>query len=250
MRMIDTRLAACAPGGTATGVSRLIGWTAGLTLFLLTAHAPATQVTLTWDAPSSATVDGYRLYYGVQSNIYSASLDVGIATAYTVTGLTSGQTYYFTVTAYDIITGVESAFADELSTTLPPSAGSASRSVITLEAESMALMGYVWESNADASGGAVISRHGPVGSPPGVALAAFPGPVGTYEITVSYFDENDGQSTLALTVNGQVVDAWVAQADLPSSSPDAVTLTYRVVTTRDGPCPWRYHYPGRQRAVE
>jgi hypothetical protein len=34
-----------------------------------------------------------------------------------------------------------------------------------------------------------------------------------------------------LAHNRQVIDTWVAQADLPSGGPGAVTLTYRAVTT-------------------
>ena len=95
----------------------------------------------------------------------------------------------------------------------------------------MDLTGYRVESNADASGGALISRLEAVHLLAGVATVAFPGPAGTYEIIVSYFDESDGQSTLALTVNGAVMDTWIADADLPSGSPDAVTLAYRVGAT-------------------
>jgi hypothetical protein len=72
-----------------------------------------------------------------------------------------------------------------------------------------------------------ISRY----SAAGVATAAFPGAAGTYDIIVAYFDEQDGQSTLAVTVNGEVVDTWLAGAGFPDSGPSAVTLTYRVVAT-------------------
>ena len=46
-------------------------------------------------------------------------VDVGDQVTYTLTGLNSGQTYFFAVTAYDL-TGIdESPFSNEISTTVP-----------------------------------------------------------------------------------------------------------------------------------
>jgi hypothetical protein len=53
------------------------------------------------------------------SGIYTARLDVGTATTYTIIGLASGQTYYFVLTAYDRTDNVESSFSNEVSLTLP-----------------------------------------------------------------------------------------------------------------------------------
>jgi hypothetical protein len=92
------------------------GWVVGLVL-LLTSYTAAVQVTLAWDA-SVSMVDGYWLYYGPASGIYTARIDVGTATTYTITGLASGQTYYFVTTAYDRTDNVESPFSNEVSLTL------------------------------------------------------------------------------------------------------------------------------------
>lgn len=94
----------------------------GLPLVLLTSSAMAAQVTLAWDV-SVSMVDGYWLYYGSASGIYTTRIDVGPVTTYTVTGLTSGQAYYFAVTAYDRTDGRESGPSNEVSTTLPLSGG-------------------------------------------------------------------------------------------------------------------------------
>ena len=94
----------------------------GLPLVLLTSSAMAAPVTLAWDA-SVSMVDGYWLYYGLASGTYTARIDVGPVTTYTLTGLTSGQTYYFAVTAYDRTDGRESGPSNEVSTTLPPRGG-------------------------------------------------------------------------------------------------------------------------------
>ena len=96
------------------------GWV--VLMLLLTSYNAAAQVTLAWDA-SVSMVDGYWLYYGLASGTYTARIDVGPETTYTLTGLTSGQTYYFAVTAYDRTDGRESGPSNEVSTTLPPSGG-------------------------------------------------------------------------------------------------------------------------------
>jgi hypothetical protein len=68
------------------------------------ANGPSPAV-LTWD-PVSDPNARYRVYYGTTSGTYlqpaRAGLDAAAATTYTVTNLTSGTTYYFAVTAYDL----------------------------------------------------------------------------------------------------------------------------------------------------
>jgi hypothetical protein len=87
-------------------------------VLLLMPYTAAAQVTLAWDA-SVSMVDGYWLYYGPASGSYTARIDVGTATTYTITGLASSQTYYFAVTAYDRTDDVESSFSNEVGLTLP-----------------------------------------------------------------------------------------------------------------------------------
>jgi hypothetical protein len=124
MQMLDVCLASGSPHYSAHGAARLTAWTFRLMLVLLTTNPLATQVTLAWSPSPSAGVDGHllyygTLYYGTQSGAYTVSLDVGPVTTTTVTGLSSGQTYYFAVTAYNRTDGIESAVSNEVSTTLP-----------------------------------------------------------------------------------------------------------------------------------
>ncbi len=69
---------------------------------------------LAWDANNEADLAGYRVYVGLASGAYSTSIDVGTVTSYTLTGLATGTTYYFAVTAYDT-SGNESAPSNEVS---------------------------------------------------------------------------------------------------------------------------------------
>ena len=57
------------------------------------------QLTVTWNA-NQEPVDGYKIYWGLQSRNYTNSVDVGKTTSYTITGLINGTTYYVSVTAY------------------------------------------------------------------------------------------------------------------------------------------------------
>ena len=104
----------------------------------------------------------------------------------------------------------------------------------TYEAERMALKGgYAVEANSAASGGQLIRRLDS-GGYAATASTEYTGAAGTYEITVSYFDESDGVSSLAFLVNGEILDQWLAEEDPVCSdcdSPGASTLRTRVVVT-------------------
>ena len=83
----------------------------------------------------------------------------------------------------------------------------------TYEAEKMALKGgYAVEDNAAASGGQLIRRLAS-GGYAATASTEYTGVAGTYEVTVSYFDESDGVSSLAFLVNGEILDQWLAEED-------------------------------------
>ena len=91
----------------------------GLLLLAFSANAHAGQVTLAWDANTDPELGGYKLYYGQTSGNYSANVNVGNQTSYTLTALTAGQTYYFAVKAYDRLGQNESAFSNAVQATIP-----------------------------------------------------------------------------------------------------------------------------------
>src|SRR5712671_658590 len=75
-----------------------------LALVLAPSLAFAGQVTLAWDANTEPDLGGYKVYYGNAGGTYTANIDVGNVTTYSVTGLQDGLLYFFAVTAYGTTT--------------------------------------------------------------------------------------------------------------------------------------------------
>ena len=82
---------------------------------------PSNTATLAWDAVTHPDLGGYRVYFGTASGTYFQAagngVDVGNATTYTVTGLSSGTRYHFAVKAYS--SNTESAFSNEVFKDIP-----------------------------------------------------------------------------------------------------------------------------------
>lgn len=78
------------------------------------------SINLAWEASSDSEVVGHMLYYGTRSGSYDHSVDVGptpgtgMTIFYALEGLSKGQTYYLSVTAYDGYRN-ESDFSNEVS---------------------------------------------------------------------------------------------------------------------------------------
>ena len=81
-------------------------------LFPVTA-LQAAEVTLAWDQNPEPSVQGYRVYYGTTSGVYTDVVDAGSRTDCVISGLDPGVTYYFACTAYSA-TGDESNFSGEI----------------------------------------------------------------------------------------------------------------------------------------
>jgi hypothetical protein len=75
-------------------------------------------VVLGWDPPTNSTVAGYKLYFGSSSGNYTITQDVGTNTVATVSNLSLGSNYFFTVTSYTA-SGMQSPPANELEVSVP-----------------------------------------------------------------------------------------------------------------------------------
>ena len=82
--------------------------------------------TLSWTAPTTNTdgsilndLAGYHIHYGTSASALTQTIDVsgGGTTSYVVTGLPSGYTYYFSISAYSSA-GTESANTSVVSKTI------------------------------------------------------------------------------------------------------------------------------------
>jgi fibronectin type 3 domain-containing protein len=95
---------------TGSGVTRTVGVS-------LTLNSPATSsATLTWNANTEPDLASYRIYRSTTPGVYGAALatvPAGTVT-YMATGLQTGTTYYFTITAVDTA-GNESTRSNEVS---------------------------------------------------------------------------------------------------------------------------------------
>jgi alpha-glucuronidase len=97
------------------------------------------------------------------------------------------------------------------------------------EAESMQLDGYEpqnvtpWET---ASGGQCVASVAQ--GVKGTVSFKYDGEPGWFDLSVNYYDENDGASQFQLLVAGEVVDQWVADDALPGSEPNGDTSTRHV----------------------
>ena len=88
---------------------------------------------------------------------------------------------------------------------------------IRIEAESMNRSVYRLESNSafNASNGTVVSLNGGgSNTETGTISTVFNGASGTYDISVTYLDENDGASNYSLTVGNSAPYTWIGD-DLP-----------------------------------
>jgi hypothetical protein len=85
---------------------------AGL-FFFLPPIAFSAQVSLAWDSAMDADVAGYKVYYGTFPLNYQFKQDAGNNTTITVSNLQDRTSYYFAVTAYDLL-GNESGYSSEI----------------------------------------------------------------------------------------------------------------------------------------
>lgn len=189
--------------------------------------AYAGQVNLAWDANTQSTLGGYKLYYGTTSGSYSANIDIGNKTSYTVPNLTDGTQYFFAVKAYDTAKATESGFSNEVSSVVggvPVAAFSAS------PASGTAVAGQV-VTFTDKSTGNITSRswdfgNGQTGS--GQTASTNYNSAGTYTVKLTATGPNGSNtSTQSYSVKAASTTAPVANFIAnPTSGTAPLSVTF------------------------
>ncbi|MDA7422406.1 hypothetical protein, partial [Tritonibacter multivorans] len=124
---------------------------------------------------------------------------------------------------------------------------------VRVEVEDMLLTNFVTRNSGNASAGAYAQAGG---SGEQRAAYTFTDAAGSYDITIGHFDENDGQSTMSLLVNGALAGSFIWDQDAgdalanPSSFatytisgvPLAAGDLVELVGTKDGGEPLRTDY--------
>ncbi len=118
---------------------------------------------------------------------------------------------------------------------IPDAQGRAGHFPNRIEAESMKLEGYQvvdvtpWET---ASGGkaAECTSLAPSSAQRCTASFRYNGAAGWRDLSVEYFDQNNGASRFRVYVGARLVDEWIADDHLPSRKPDGSSSTRRRIT--------------------
>lgn len=80
-------------------------YTVPATLIISPATQPPPSTTssaaLAWNAVTSTPLSGYKVYVGEAPRLYTRTITLGTVTSTTVSSLTRGRTYYFSVAAYN-----------------------------------------------------------------------------------------------------------------------------------------------------
>ena len=101
---------------------------------------------------------------------------------------------------------------------------------LRIEAEDMLSTHYRLESSQSASGNSLISLKD-AEHESGKAALEFTEVAGFYDVAIAYFDENDGEASLEVTLDGVSLDAWQLDQNLGSGSTSPANLVHRTVAT-------------------
>jgi len=170
---------------------------------LVAASRASSTVSVSWNADTDPTVAGYMVYAGTANGVYTQQTDVGNVTTASIGGLTSGNAYYFVVTAYNAF-HVQSAPSNSVSAQTP----ALSFSGLSNDAAFNAGGPITLSASASESGGNILvvnfydgSKF--LGSGGGVPYSVTwnGASLGTHVITAVTYDVNGDSSTNQITVN-------------------------------------------------
>ncbi|HLH54538.1 MAG TPA: immunoglobulin domain-containing protein [Verrucomicrobiae bacterium] len=204
---------------------------------------------LEWNPSPDPTVVGYYAYYGSSSGTYTNRTDAGPATNAPVTGLLSGATYFFAVTAYDS-SGLESLPSAEVSYTVPAQTNTAQAPSITIQpvsetnvagssasfqvvASGSAPLTYQWQFNGSAVAGATDTTFSLTNVQPSQA--------GAYWVVVS---NTAGSITSAVAQLTVLVAPSITVQPADQSVLAGSSATFQVSATGTAPLAYQWLYNG------
>jgi YHS domain-containing protein len=215
-----------------------------LALFWISAAAAAGgSITLAWDPdPDAVNVQGYMVFYGTNSAQPELSVDAGAVTAVTITNLNPGQTYYFSVAAYDTndVIGPPSA---ELSYSVPGDSTSVPGNVTLLPGAAPGSATLAWNPVPDPTVAGYLVYYGTMSGMPAFSVDAGAAasvtitnlsPGQTYYFSVAAYDTNDmiGPSSgeLSYVVPGSGYFPPGSVAVTPGVVPGSAILAWNTVS--------------------
>ncbi|MCW1886467.1 Ig-like domain-containing protein [Luteolibacter flavescens] len=197
--------------------------------------AGSNTVSLAWDRNPEADIAGYRLQYGTTPGSYTSSMDAGVTTSATATGLHQGTTYYFTVVAYNAA-GQTSAPSSEVTYTVPglpntaPSAGSFSLSLVEDGQASVTLSGT--DAEGDTLSYAIVagpSKGTLSGTAPNLTYRPAANANGsdsfTYRVSDGALDSGIATVSIEITPVNDPPVAGAKSLTVPEDGQVAITLT-------------------------
>lgn len=223
-----------------------------ITLILAAVRLPAVQppssVNLIWDPSPSPTIVGYDVEYGTSSGNYTSVQDAGDNTNATVSSLSPGVTYYFTVVGYTADSEVtppsnELIYTAPGGTNQPPAVEAGPNQIIVLPATAN-LQGSVSDDGLPNPPGMVTTLWSVVSGPGQVVFedatapattAAFPAP-GIYVLQLSASDgqlasSNDIMITVGASSVTNTALAFEAESGTLTTPMTAKTNTSGTSTT-------------------
>jgi hypothetical protein len=176
----------------------------------------------------------------VTSGIYTQQVDVGNMTSATISGLTSGRTYYFAVSAYDTST-VESAFSNEVSFTIGSTSSSVA-SVTTGESSGTSSSSSISATNSQSSGPTATGNSATAtGSPSfGLLSSRLHVGIGSNVGMEGFFISGSARKTVVARVLGPSLTRYGLKGVLTNPMLEIHDARGNIIASNDG---WRLAQP-------
>jgi PKD domain/Purple acid Phosphatase, N-terminal domain/Fibronectin type III domain len=227
-------------------------WTVRLLLALAiggAGFAEAGTISVAWDALSHPNLVGYRVFYGTTSGTYSQTVDVGLTTQATLTGLTDCTTYYVAVKGRASDGSLSPTYSSELSGwSRPTVTASNPTSIARGSTGSVTLTGTNFRTGATAflSDASIVVNSVTVNSCTqavvNLTVPATSG-LGAKNVSVRNTDQTTGTGTGILTVTNAAPNGTITAPSSSATITAGGTVTFAgSATDPDNTTPFTYRW--------